>query len=306
MTIPNRATPNSAIPNKAIPNRLEATLSAGRLWQSDGAFPVPWWSFTKTCLAAVTLKIADQGHLSLDALIANKSYTLRQLLQHRTGIPDYFSVPAYRDAVINREEPWSGDVMLQRSNPDQLLFQPGEQFAYSNIGYYLVRRMVEQQTGYSLGEIFSQFIFEPLGITDVFLANQPADLDVVQWNSHNNYHPNWVYHGLLVGTPAQAVRVLHSLMMGDLLPMRLVEEMKKAYPLNVPTEGRPWCKPSYGLGLMIDRQGEKGAAYGHTGQGAGSTIAVYHFDDVLPKRTVAVSQPVLTQGMVEARAVQLA
>ncbi|MEM6451736.1 MAG: serine hydrolase domain-containing protein [Cyanobacteria bacterium P01_D01_bin.105] len=294
------------VPSKTVPNKLEATISDGELWQSEGSFPVPWWSFTKTCLAAVTLKLVLQGYLALDEPIENKPYTLGQLLQHRTGLPNYSSMKIYRDAVINGEVPWSGETMLQRSNPDQLLFQPGEDFAYSNIGYYLVRRILEQLTGDTLGDIFSQFIFKPLGISGVHVAQTPADLDDVKWKSHNNYHPSWVYHGLLVGPPVEAAKVLHHLMVGDLLPIRLVKEMKKAYPLNIATDGRPWRQPGYGLGLMIDIAGEKGAVYGHTGQGPGSVIAVYHFDDVSPKRTVAVSQPVSTQGIVEASAVELA
>ena len=61
--------------------------------------PVPWWSFTKTVLAAAALVLVDAGRLTLDTPLAGQRYTLRQLLQHRAGVPDYGSLADYHDAV---------------------------------------------------------------------------------------------------------------------------------------------------------------------------------------------------------------
>jgi CubicO group peptidase (beta-lactamase class C family) len=47
---------------------------------------VPWWSFTKTLMAAAALRLAEQGRLTLDENLAGLPYTLRQLLQHRAGV----------------------------------------------------------------------------------------------------------------------------------------------------------------------------------------------------------------------------
>ena len=63
--------------------------------------PVPWWSFTKTVLAAAALVLVDAGRLTLDTPLAGQRYTLRQLLQHRAGVPDYGSLADYHDAVAS-------------------------------------------------------------------------------------------------------------------------------------------------------------------------------------------------------------
>ena len=68
--------------------------------------PVPWWSFTKTVLAAAALVLVDAGRLTLDTPLAGQRYTLRQLLQHRAGVPDYGSLADYHDAVRRVEPPW--------------------------------------------------------------------------------------------------------------------------------------------------------------------------------------------------------
>ena len=51
--------------------------------------------------------------------------------------------------------------------------------------------------------------------------------------------------------------------------------------------GRPFVAPSYGLGVMIDPQNALGRVVGHTGQGPGSTAAVYSFLDLKRPRTLA-------------------
>src|SRR3954453_22274379 len=67
--------------------------------------PVPWWSFTKTVLAAAALVLVDAGRLTLDTPLAGRRYTLRQLLQHRAGVPDYGALAAYHDAVASVHSP---------------------------------------------------------------------------------------------------------------------------------------------------------------------------------------------------------
>jgi CubicO group peptidase (beta-lactamase class C family) len=47
---------------------------------------VPWWSFTKTVIAAAALVLVQQKRLALDRPLAGRRYSLRQLLQHRAGL----------------------------------------------------------------------------------------------------------------------------------------------------------------------------------------------------------------------------
>src|ERR1035441_599658 len=73
--------------------------SASTLW--------PWWSFTKTVLAICCLRLMEEGLIDLDELRPGKPFTLRQLLQHSAGVPEYGKLQAYHDAVSRSDSPWS-------------------------------------------------------------------------------------------------------------------------------------------------------------------------------------------------------
>jgi len=261
--------------------------------------PVPWWSLTKTALAAGALVLVAQGRLALDAYLRPRPYTLRQLLQHTAGVPSYGDLVEYHQAVERGEEPWSREDLLRRVGADRLLFSPGHGWAYSNVGYLLVRGLVEEVTGEELGAALRRLVFEPLGVPDVKIARERSDLDGTAWGNAVGYHPGWVYHGLAVGTPAEAALFLHRLMIGRLVPGELLAAMRAPYTLGGPVEGRPWRTAGYGLGLMVDLASPRGRCLGHTGQGPGSVAAAYHFPDLDPPRTTAAFAPVEDQAVVE-------
>ena len=97
--------------------------------------PVPWWSFTKTVLAAAALVLVDAGRLTLDTPLAGQRYTLRHLLQHRAGVPDYGSLADYHDAVGRAEPPWPVADLLARVHAHARGSEPGTSWTYSNVGY---------------------------------------------------------------------------------------------------------------------------------------------------------------------------
>ena len=115
--------------------------SSGHLLVDDGPpLLFPWWSFTKTVIATCALQLVAQGRLKIDDPIPGEPFTLRHLLQHRAGVPNYTELASYQRAVALGETPWSADEMLDRVNADQLEFISGESWSYSNSGYFLVRR----------------------------------------------------------------------------------------------------------------------------------------------------------------------
>jgi CubicO group peptidase (beta-lactamase class C family) len=59
----------------------------------DAHLPAPWWSFTKTVLSAAALVLVRDGVLALDEALPDRPYTLRHLLQHRSGLANYGEVP---------------------------------------------------------------------------------------------------------------------------------------------------------------------------------------------------------------------
>ena len=272
--------------------------------------PVPWWSYAKTVLASAALVLVAKGRLQLDEPVRGRTFTLRQLLQHRAGLRCYGTLQAYHAAVAAGEPPWPVAEMLRRVDAGTPEFEPGHGWGYSNIGYLLVRDLVEDGADAPLGPALERLVFRPLGIDGVTVARQPADLDATAWGNPRRYHPGWVYHGLLVGTPSAAALLLHRLLAGGLLPPALLAAMHARHPVGGAIPGRPWRTAGYGLGLMIGQGKPQGEYVGHSGGGPGSTAAIYQrTGETVGARTRctgAAFAPVDDLGTVEARATELA
>jgi D-alanyl-D-alanine carboxypeptidase len=132
------------------------------------------YSMTKTVTAVAILQLAEQGALGLDDTIdrylPNTPYhghgiTLRQLLIHTSGIPN--PVPlrwvhlATENSTFNESQALA---TVLRENPG-LSFEPGHKFAYSNIGYWLLGKVVEQVTDQPYLAYVQGNIFKPLRLT---------------------------------------------------------------------------------------------------------------------------------------------
>ena len=246
----------------------------------------PWWSFSKSVIAACALRLVARGALELDEVLPSRPWTLRQLVQHRAGVSNYGRLLAYHEAVTHGDTPWTVAEMLDRVGPD-LDFEPGRGWAYSNVGYFYVRRIIEETTNAEIGDAVRQLVLDPLDLESVSLAREPDDLTRTVWGNPGGYHPEWVYHGLLIGTAMDAVRFLAALTSGTLLPGDLLATMRAAHPLGGAIAGRPWETAGYGLGLMIGQMTTVGLAIGHSGVGPDTVSAVYWFPDCHPQCLVA-------------------
>jgi CubicO group peptidase (beta-lactamase class C family) len=270
-----------------------------RLEGDVDAAPVPWWSITKTCLAACALVLVARGRLALDECLPDRTYTLRQLLQHTSGLGSYTARPEYLAAIERKDIPWTDAELMARLRLDPFMFAPGEGWSYSNTGYFLVRRLIEQSAAADIDTAMRTLVLSPLGIEAARIARERADLDACAWGNAQGYHPGWVFHGLLIGPPADAALFMQRLLCGSLLPPDLQAAMCARRVLDVPLAGRPWRTAGYGLGLMIDIDSPAGLCIGHSGQGPGSVAAAYHFPDLDPPRTVAAFAPADDQAIVE-------
>lgn len=268
---------------------------------------VPWWSFTKTALAAAALQLVARRYCRLDDHVDGRPYTLRQLLQHRAGVPNYGDLATYHAAVRRGDKPWEIDQLLDRVRADRLDFDPGHGWRYSNVGYLFVRQFIERAVGRGIGGALRHLVFDALGLASVRLATSAQDLAATAWGNRAGYDPDWVYHGLLIGSPGDAVRFLHHLMSGDVLAPELLSEMTACHPIGQePLPGRPWETTGYGLGLMIGRMASAGLAIGHSGAGPGSVSAVYYFGDRGTPCTVAAFAAGEDEGRTEHEVVRLA
>jgi D-alanyl-D-alanine carboxypeptidase len=254
---------------------------------------VPWWSFTKSLIAAAALRLAEAGRLDLDAPVDRHPFTARQFLQHRAGLGDYGGHPAYQAGVAADCEPWSDAQLFATVPLDRLLFVPGTRFAYSNVGYLLLRRLIEERFGAGLDVALADLVLGPLGLTGSRLARTRADMAPTALASSSPYHPGWAFHGVVVGPVAEAALALHRLLTGDLLAPRSLAAMLAAVPVGGALPGRPWQRTGYGLGLMIGAMQAPGGlrpleVAGHSAGGPGSVGAVYHAVTRVGRRTAAV------------------
>jgi CubicO group peptidase (beta-lactamase class C family) len=186
-------------------------------------------------------------------------------------------------------------------------FAPGDGWRYSNVGYLLVRQIIEKAVGREIGRALRHLVFDPLGLQSVRLATSPHDLVETAWGNDTGYDPGWVYHGLLIGTPGDAVRFLHGVLSGGVLPAELLAEMTTRHPIgDGPIPDRPWETMGYGLGLMIGHMTSAGLAIGHSGGGPGSVSAVHRFSDVPTPCTVAAFARGDNEGRTEYEVARLA
>lgn len=127
-------------------------------------------SVTKQFTAAAILLLAEEGKLSLsdpitkflpDYPVQGHLVTIRHLLSHTSGIPNYTELPEWQPTMRN-------DVSVQqlidvfKNKPFD--FAPGEHWKYDNSGYILLGAIIEKVSGQSYPEFLSTHIFEPLGM----------------------------------------------------------------------------------------------------------------------------------------------
>jgi len=275
--------------------------SAGRI---DALFP--YWSFTKTVWSICALKLAEAGALELDAVLPGTPYTLRQLLMHDSGLPDYGPLPAYGAAVAASQRPWSRRKMLDLALRDGMLFEPGKGWSYSNIGYMFVRELIEETTGNLIDQVVLSMISKPLGLCSIELAQTRDQFAKLHWPAAAGYDPGWVYHGCLIGTAKDAAQLLWHLFAGNLLSADMMRQMQHTRLVGGAIAGRPWTQCGYALGLMAGETANAGRALGHSGCGPFSVNAVYHFPDLADPLTIACFTDGADEGIAEWAALNVA
>jgi D-alanyl-D-alanine carboxypeptidase len=135
-------------------------------------------SVTKIFVAALVLQLVDERLLELDGDAAPfaEGITVRQLLNHTSGLPDFVGDPVeffepYRRDLGHR---WELDARaeLRLVMERERLFPPGEGWAYHG-SYIVLRLLVEQATGTALRKALWQRVLEPLGLTRTDLVEGP-------------------------------------------------------------------------------------------------------------------------------------
>jgi CubicO group peptidase (beta-lactamase class C family) len=133
-------------------------------------------SITKSVTALAIAQLVEAGRVDLDSPVTRylPDYkgpggvaTIRQLLTHSSGIPNYTNeIPGIRKGLERTAYDRNQMVAFFADRP--LNFAPGTLFSYSNSGYYLLGLVIEATSGTDYYEYLRRNVFEPLGMTHTY------------------------------------------------------------------------------------------------------------------------------------------
>ena len=147
-----------------------ADLERGIPLTPDSVFDIA--STGKQFAAFIVLALAQQGKLDLNASLRRylpelhpscDPVSITHLLHHTSGLRDYCSLMELTDMPLQNYYP-EGVIFDLIARQRSLCFHPGDEFLYSNTGYFLFNRIVQRASGRSLLELIREWIFEPLGM----------------------------------------------------------------------------------------------------------------------------------------------
>ncbi|MCX4489188.1 beta-lactamase family protein [Streptomyces anulatus] len=250
-------------------------------------------SMTKTFTATAMLQLVGERRVHLDAPVERylpgvvrghgndgRRITVRQLLQHTGGLPDFLDHFDPRDIVMDplaHRDPLDL-VNIALAHPPE--FAPGAGWSYSNTGYLLVGMIIERVTGNTYGEEIERRVIEPLGLSETSVPGddptipgphprgyvRPGDdaplLDITEVNPSVGG-----VAGGMISSGSDVNRFLGALLGGELLHPAQLGEMMRTRPTGG-SDGR-----RYGLGLESKPLPRGGRYWGHTGDFLGYETA---------------------------------
>jgi CubicO group peptidase (beta-lactamase class C family) len=187
-------------------------------------------SISKLYIAAATTMLVADGTLSLDETLDDflpgvaprienaAEITLRMLIQHRSGIPDFVWHPDYPfEPLTDNDDTYQ--YILDRPAD----FEPGRRYSYSNTNYFLIGEILDDVLGYSHHQYIRDEILTPLGLSDTYLLLSEVDLNDVMSGYIVGYEPDFRYQehiqpgGSMVATAEDVAVFVRALVDGTLL-----------------------------------------------------------------------------------------
>jgi len=232
-------------------------------------------SVTKLYTTAIIYQLIFKGKLNLDDKISKflpseimqglhiyKNYdyssflTIRNLLEHSSGLPDYFEqknaegYSVYERITTGNDMVWSFEDCIDLSKTIKPLFAPNthRKAFYSDTNFQLLGRICEGIHDRNIKEIFENQIFKPLGLTNTYAYDDLNDRSPVPLNFKKNeiFIPKAMSSfgpdGGIVSNVEEQIRFLRAFNSGELFPQSYVQEMYDWRKIFYPLE--------YGVGVM--------------------------------------------------------
>jgi D-alanyl-D-alanine carboxypeptidase len=259
-------------------------------------------SITKNFMAALILQLAEEEKISLEDPLSkylptypniNSTTTIRQLLNHTSGIFNFTEHPSIWDTIFaNRWRLWTPEEILTNFVLPPY-FSPGTGWHYSNTNYTLLGMIVKEITGSMVSAELRNRFWNPLGLTGTFLdieeqitgvfAHRWYDItgdgtpdDISFLIRTSEFSAYWTA-GAMVSTADDVARWSQALFRGNVLTQASLDQM---LTFHSPTPGEP-LMISYGLGTVKFAPelvaGEE--AFGHGGWVFGYSTAMAFFPE---------------------------
>lgn len=267
--------------------------------QADDAWFVA--SITKLFTAAIVLQLHAEGRLGLDDRIglhlpaetvqglhgsgaADRSaeITVRQLLSHTSGLPDYFEGKAPGGTSLatrllrGDDDGWTPADALAIARSMRPRFEPGakDKASYADTNYQLLGLLIERVEGRPFVEVLAARIIEPLGLRRTYLYRDPADARPRDIQGRGgplripramaSFGPD----GGVVSTAPELARFLRAWFRGELFPARLLPELQQWNGIFFPFQAGAglwrfhvprWMSPFRASPVLLGHGGTSGA-----------------------------------------------
>jgi D-alanyl-D-alanine carboxypeptidase len=252
-------------------------------------------STTKTFVATVVLQLVGEGRLSLDDTVDRwlpgvvrgegndgRKVTVRQLLQHTSGIPEYLrpatSPGQWRKERLRSWRPERLVALAMKHKPD---FAPGARWGYSNTNYVLAGMIIRKVTGRGWEQEVRRRILVPLGLRHTIVPGADPEVPRPHARAYARFSLDGPLvdvtvsdqsqgdaAGAMISTTGDLNRFFRALLGGRLLRTAQLAQMEKTVPAAM-LEAMGVTGARYGLGLMYRPLSCGGGYWGHGGDEAG-------------------------------------
>ncbi|MFD7669253.1 serine hydrolase domain-containing protein [Streptomyces sp. NPDC059788] len=257
-------------------------------------------SVTKSFVATVALQLVGEGRLRLDDTVEKwlpgtvtgngndgRAVTLRHLLGHTSGLPDYAADLAPRDSrdyEANRDRVYPPEQQVALAMRHRPAFRPGARHGYSNTNYLLTGMIVRAATGHTWQHEVRTRILRPLGLRHTSAPEGRPFFPQPHATEYQQFAPDGPYtdttapylpfdtgaDGAMISTAADLDRFFTALNTGRLLAPAQQTEMRRTVPVPDAPGEAPGTRA--GLGVFSTPLSCGGTYWGHGGSGIGYIV----------------------------------
>lgn len=197
-------------------------------------------SISKLYVAVAITKLANDNRLSLDKTLSDyipelvgrienaDKITLRAMVQHKSGIPNYTDNPDFW-----KNQPNTNTDVLKYALDLPADFEPNKDYGYSNTNYLLLSRIIENVVGYSRQQYFKEEILIPLGLHNTFGSLSEVNLDDVMSGYYVGIEDDFKTENQgMLATAEDVGAFLRALNEGSLLNEKEMEIYRSIYEFN--------------------------------------------------------------------------